>query len=1182
MRYTRKYARASPPPPPLQPYIIFFILAASVSPYYSCGSRPRKLPFNQVDYFFLFRKRNRGENQADKMGKGNVPSRAKKKAVKGKRLKTKKKAEEDRKKSERLLQEMERYQIQQQEAGHANESFSDDSSDFSSVEEDSFIVYSEEEDYGDELGDVLDRMKRTVGSMRDKETKKSAELEFNMKIKSIGAEKEPPKPDPYNNPQAAVVKRRKRLREWKAAMEERDKKRRKSRLTGTPRKKLVNKLLGFTTPPFFHQLVGLAWCMLREEMPYLGVRGGFYADDMGAGKTFAMLSLIAMDKICGYAKDRDLEVPHEPPTLVVCPAALVDSWDNEVKKCFGFEYMQSLVLRTSTAKNWADTVTAKQILAADLVIISYAGVRTAYSSLLQQLRGLMCTNPRQFAYFLPDHIWEPSPWDKPGRQGVDYARLSKAVNDVVRDLSIGYQTVWSDSSEWTAKHFLFGYPWRRAVFDECTHFKNDHTKNFESVRQIDAERRWSLSGTPLENRPDELYAQLSVLGLTESVSVINSKKKWRSFINKDEHGCEIRSTDGAPTAHAIEMLKKKFLNVLVMRREIQTLSLNDPLSPYETRANADAEQSASWDQFVASMRQRRILSNNPNSSFFLMKYKRGASGLNDQAYSAAHDSDSDDDGDDDGDDAEGERDEKEEEESKSIKLALNGSQPQTPSPVELEQTRYQLSESESECEEGGREEEDEEEGEVPPQLKDLPGFYWEMDQGRFKKLYRRVNQWFLEGTGFSIGQLASASRSARDKMKELGHATIPADKKAREAIFKNISLRWPTGGSVPVWTGFSLPKPVLLLGKMNKLERAVYQHLARASKREFDEEGHDVVRQNKIAFRAITSCLYASADYRFPLTAAEFLEEQRGSGEDALWSDRAPSIVLKSNSRKQLQGEEAENLRAMFDETEEIPKNPLGAAEPNSRGNAPKKQAHHVPAIAPTKYRLLERYVGACPKDDKILVFSDKVLFFPQLVNYMEERGFPCATLCGSMTTKERERNLQKFKKKGPGGARVFILSLMLAKQGLNLQEANHVVFFMLWWNPAIEAQAERRVARPGQKKTVYFVRLALLDTIDEFVLVRAGSKTEMIDQMIGHDDGLIETGANFSRPEDNKGILLDANNWPKNETLDELLSIEPVDFTPDEKSLKDIRDIHTADGRINKRKLASVVIEAGDRSTQD
>ena len=55
-------------------------------------------------------------------------------------------------------------------------------------------------------------------------------------------------------------------------------------------------------------------------------------------------------------------------------------------------------------------------------------------------------------------------------------------------------------------------------------------------------------------------------------------------------------------------------------------------------------------------------------------------------------------------------------------------------------------------------------------------------------------------------------------------------------------------------------------------------------------------------------------------------------------------------------------------------------------------------------------------------------------------------------------------------GQRVYSLHGAIAKSGgvgLNLTEANHVIHFDRWWNPAVENQATDRAFRIGQKKTL-------------------------------------------------------------------------------------------------------------------
>ena len=74
----------------------------------------------------------------------------------------------------------------------------------------------------------------------------------------------------------------------------------------------------------------------------------------------------------------------------------------------------------------------------------------------------------------------------------------------------------------------------------------------------------------------------------------------------------------------------------------------------------------------------------------------------------------------------------------------------------------------------------------------------------------------------------------------------------------------------------------------------------------------------------------------------------------------------------------------------------------------------------------------------------------------------------GSLNTsglKTRNAILQDFRSKP--GFNVLILSPFVAGIGLTIVEANHVVHYGRWWNPAVESQATDRAYRIGQTKEV-------------------------------------------------------------------------------------------------------------------
>jgi hypothetical protein len=79
-------------------------------------------------------------------------------------------------------------------------------------------------------------------------------------------------------------------------------------------------------------------------------------------------------------------------------------------------------------------------------------------------------------------------------------------------------------------------------------------------------------------------------------------------------------------------------------------------------------------------------------------------------------------------------------------------------------------------------------------------------------------------------------------------------------------------------------------------------------------------------------------------------------------------------------------------------------------------------------------------------------------------------------------------------GFEILILSPFVAGVGLTIVEANHVIHYGRWWNPAIEAQATDRVYRLGQSKEVH-VYLPILE--DE-----TGQVSPTFDQLL---DALME-----------------------------------------------------------------------------
>ena len=104
--------------------------------------------------------------------------------------------------------------------------------------------------------------------------------------------------------------------------------------------------------------------------------------------------------------------------------------------------------------------------------------------------------------------------------------------------------------------------------------------------------------------------------------------------------------------------------------------------------------------------------------------------------------------------------------------------------------------------------------------------------------------------------------------------------------------------------------------------------------------------------------------------------------------------------------------------------------------------------------------------------------------------------LDGSLSAKARECAVTKLKE---GESDVFLISTKAGGTGLNLTEADIVIHFDPWWNPAVEDQATDRAHRIGQKNAVEVIRLIAKDTVEEKIIELQDRKRDMINNILNN-----------------------------------------------------------------------------------
>ena len=78
----------------------------------------------------------------------------------------------------------------------------------------------------------------------------------------------------------------------------------------------------------------------------------------------------------------------------------------------------------------------------------------------------------------------------------------------------------------------------------------------------------------------------------------------------------------------------------------------------------------------------------------------------------------------------------------------------------------------------------------------------------------------------------------------------------------------------------------------------------------------------------------------------------------------------------------------------------------------------------------------------------------------------------------------------------LFLISLKAGGVGLNLPQADTVIHYDPWWNPAVETQATDRAHRIGQTQNVWVVKLVAQGTIEERILALQERKAALADSM--------------------------------------------------------------------------------------
>ncbi|XP_062172671.1 DNA repair protein RAD5A isoform X2 [Alnus glutinosa] len=236
-------------------------------------------------------------------------------------------------------------------------------------------------------------------------------------------------------------------------------------------------------------------------------RGGILADAMGLGKTIMTISLLAHSKRGGSTGSQPMSQPSSEGSEV---SSMIDGWTDHSKKQTKLSGFDKLMKQKSALMDGGNLIVCPM-------------------TLLGQWKAEIETHVRPGSLSLYVHYGQSRPKDV----------RTLAQSDVV------ITTYGVLASEFSAENGednggLYSVRWFRVVLDEAHTIKSSKSQISSAAAALVADRRWCLTGTPIQNNLEDIYSLLRFL----KVEPWGTWAWWNKLIQKpfeegDERGLKL-------------------------------------------------------------------------------------------------------------------------------------------------------------------------------------------------------------------------------------------------------------------------------------------------------------------------------------------------------------------------------------------------------------------------------------------------------------------------------------------------------------------------------------------------------------------------------------------------------------------------------------------------------------------
>lgn len=136
--------------------------------------------------------------------------------------------------------------------------------------------------------------------------------------------------------------------------------------------------------------------------------------------------------------------------------------------------------------------------------------------------------------------------------------------------------------------------------------------------------------------------------------------------------------------------------------------------------------------------------------------------------------------------------------------------------------------------------------------------------------------------------------------------------------------------------------------------------------------------------------------------------------------------------------------------------------------------------------------------DDKIVIYSYFAQYIDILKQELDVRGIKSVVITGQVSTTDRGRAVNEFQ--NDASIQVCLGTIGAMGEGITLTASHTVIFADLFWNPAVNTQAEDRLHRIGQENSVLIIDLFCQGTVEEHVHKVVRRKEKMFNQIVNKE----------------------------------------------------------------------------------